>query len=92
MSEILTAIFLITGTLFIFIGAVGILKFPHVLMRAHALSKAMLLGVSCVLLAQIPALETSVEAIKILLAIVFLVLTIPISGHIFAFYCSLEGD
>lgn len=78
-----------TGSVFIFIGALGVLKFPNALMRAHALSKAMLLGVSCVLLAQIPSLETSAEAVKTILAIAFLMLTIPISGHIFAYYYSL---
>lgn len=92
MSDLLAALLLLLGSLFIFIGALGILKFPHALMRAHALSKAMLLGVSSVLLSQIPSLGTSAESIKIVLAIAFLLLTIPISGHIFAYYCSMENS
>ncbi len=90
MSEFITAFFLITGSIFIFIAALGIIKFPTAIMRAHALSKAMLLGVSLILLALIPSLETYAEGIKILLAIAFLFLTIPISGHIFALYSSSE--
>jgi multicomponent Na+:H+ antiporter subunit G len=90
MSEFITAFFLVLGSIFIFIGALGILKFPNALMRAHALSKAMLLGISLVLLALIPSLETYAEVIKVLLAIGFLILTIPIAGHIFALYSSSE--
>jgi monovalent cation/proton antiporter MnhG/PhaG subunit len=90
MSEFITAFFLVLGSLFIFIGALGILKFPSTLMRAHALSKALLLGISLILLSIIPSLETDAEGIKIFLAISFLALTIPIAGHIFALYSSSE--
>ena len=86
MSEI----FLVLGSIFIFIGALGILKLPGALMRAHALSKAMLLGISLILLALVPSLQTNAEIIKVLLAIVFLILTIPIAGHIFALYSSTQ--
>jgi len=88
MSEFVTAFFLVMGSIFVFIGALGVLKFPNALMRAHALSKAMLLGISLVLLALVPTLETYAEVIKVVLAIAFLILTIPIAGHIFALYCS----
>lgn len=86
MSELVTALFLVTGSIFIFIGALGILKFPATLMRAHALSKAMLLGISLVLLSLVPNLGFSAQTLKIILGIVFLILTIPIAGHIFALY------
>ena len=92
MSDIFTALCLILGSIFIFIGALGILKFPTALMRAHALSKAMLLGISLVLLGLLPSLETNAERVKILLAIAFLVITIPIAGHIFALYSASEKE
>lgn len=88
MSEFLTGFLLVVGSAFIFIGALGICKFPSALTRAHSLSKAMLFGISLVLLAMIPSLETFTQVMKILLAIVFLILTIPIAGHIFALYSS----
>lgn len=90
MSEFITTICLVMGSVFIFIGALGILKFPTALMRAHALSKAMLLGISLILLALVPSLETYAEVVKVVLAIAFLILTIPIAGHIFALYSSSE--
>ena len=90
MSEFVTALFLVMGSIFIFIGALGILRFPDALMRVHALSKAMLLGISLVLLALVPSFETYAEVIKVLLAIAFLILTIPIAGHIFVLYSSSE--
>lgn len=88
MSEYLSACFLLMGSLFIFIGAIGLLKFPSAITRAHALSKAMLLGISLIFLALVVTLNSSFEVMKVLLAIAFLVLTIPIAGHIFAFYSS----
>ncbi len=90
MSEWIAAFSLLTGSIFIFIAALGIIKFPSALMRAHALSKAMLLGISLVFLALLPFLHTSVELIEVFFAIFFLILTIPVAGHIFALYSSLH--
>lgn len=91
MSEWITAFFLVMGSLFIFIGALGILKFSYALMRAHALSMAMFLGISLVLLALVPSMETYPKVIKVLLAVTFLILTIPVAGHIFALYSLSES-
>jgi multicomponent Na+:H+ antiporter subunit G len=92
MTEFFVALFLLLGSLFIFIGAIGIIKFPTPLMQAHALSKAMLLGISLVLLALIPTLDSAAEIIKVFLAVVFLMITTPIAGHIFALYAKMSQD
>ncbi len=92
MSELFVSIMLILGSTFIFIGALGILKFSDPLMGAHALSKAMTLGISLVLLALVPSVVTYAEGIKIFLAITFLFLTIPIAGHTFALYLLKAKD
>lgn len=43
-TELLSAVFLITGALFFFAGTVGLLRFPDVYTRLHALAKADNLG------------------------------------------------
>ncbi|MCB1149176.1 MAG: monovalent cation/H(+) antiporter subunit G [Chlamydiia bacterium] len=82
----ISALLLLLGALLIFIGALGVVKFPDALMRAHALSKALTLGIALMLLGLIPFLQSYAEGIKIFLAILFLFATIPIAGHIFALY------
>lgn len=82
MSEF---IFLL-GALFIFIGSLGILVMPDTLTRCHALSKAVTLGITLILIALFFALPESKQAGKTLLAILFQWMTIPLSGHLIALY------
>ncbi len=70
ISEILIAILLLAGSVFILIAAIGILRLPDVLCRAHALTKAMTLGIALLLLGLLFALGGEV-GLKILIAIAF---------------------
>lgn len=86
MSELVTVIFLISGSCFILIAAIGILNMPDVLCRAHALTKALTLGISLMLIALFGKFGTYSSGLKVILAIMFQLFTIPLSGHIFALY------
>ena len=48
MTEILTAILLIAGAIFFLAGTVGLLRFPDVYTRLHALTKADNVGLGLV--------------------------------------------
>ena len=50
MSELFSACFLLGGAVFIFIGSLGVARLPDVLCRAHALSKALTLGIALMLI------------------------------------------
>jgi heme/copper-type cytochrome/quinol oxidase subunit 3 len=50
MSEILTAILVLSGALLILAAAIGVLRLPDVLCRSHAVAKALTLGIFLMLL------------------------------------------
>ncbi len=54
------------GTLFLFAGTVGLLRFPDSLTRLHALTKADNLGLGLVVLGLIPRAETALSALKLI--------------------------
>jgi multicomponent Na+:H+ antiporter subunit G len=85
VNELLGIIFLFCGAFFIFIGSLGVLRFPDTLMRAHALSKALTLGITLMLIGTWVTLYEEIEGMKIFLAILFLFLTIPVAGHLLGF-------
>ena len=78
------AFFMLLGAVFILIGTIGVYRLPDVLCRAHALTKAITLGICSILFAALLHLWSTVEGWKILLVILFQMLTIPISGHLLA--------
>ncbi len=70
------------GFFFMLVAGVGIIKFPDAYCRAHALGKAMTLGIIFLLL----ALGFYVEAVpwwKVFLGICFQLVTIPVASHLF---------
>ncbi len=85
-TQLLQGLILLTGSAFILLSGIGIVKFPDTLCRAHALSKAGTLGISLVLIALFGIIGTLTAGIKILAVICFNFITIPLSGHIFARY------
>ncbi len=92
MIDILTVIILDIGLFFILLGSLGILKLPDSLCRAHALSKALTLGISLMLIALWIHLGDALSGVKIFLTIVFLFFTIPLSGHIFALFAVKNSE
>lgn len=78
------ALFLLTGTFFIVSSSIGIVRFPDVYTRLHAATKAPTLGIISILIATFLFLYLShgIVSGKLLLAIVFIFLTSPVSGHL----------
>ncbi|PKR79070.1 Na+/H+ antiporter subunit G [Halalkalibacillus sediminis] len=83
MIEIIISIFLLLGTFFILSGSIGILRFPDVYTRLHAATKAATLGVAGILIAAFIFLyfENGIISGKLILGIIFVLLTAPVSGH-----------
>lgn len=70
------------GAFFMLVAAIGVARLPDVYCRAHAVGKAMTLGVVLLLL----GLGILVEAVswwKVWLAIAFQFATIPVASHLF---------
>ena len=92
MIDALVSAFLMIGTLFVAVSALGVLRLPDVYSRMHAVTKASTLGMAGVLAAsgiyfgskgQLPVGE--------LFTIWFIFLTNPVGGHMIARSAYLVG-
>src|SRR5690625_705173 len=81
--NIIIIILLLSGTFFIFSSALVIICFPAVYTRLHAATKAPTLGIISILLATFLFLYGSHQLVsgKLLLAILFIMLSSPVGGH-----------
>lgn len=78
----LGTLFLLGGAFFLTVAAIGVLRFPDIYTRAHAVGKATTLGLALALLS-LPFLLPEVSLGMVLIAIVFQFSTLPVAGHLF---------
>ena len=67
MLELVSSILLCIGAFFFFAGTLGLLRFPDVYCRLHALAKADNLGLGCLLLGLALQADSLPAALKLLL-------------------------
>ncbi|MFD2046142.1 monovalent cation/H(+) antiporter subunit G [Ornithinibacillus salinisoli] len=81
--NIIIIISLLLGTFFILSGSIGIARFPDIYIRLHAATKASTLGLAGILIGAFLFLfiEHDIVSGKLLLALVFTLLTAPVSAH-----------
>ncbi|MCP3680140.1 MAG: monovalent cation/H(+) antiporter subunit G [Gammaproteobacteria bacterium] len=82
--ELLSALFIFIGALFTVIAALGILRFPDLLLRMHAATKAGSLGVGLVMFGVMFHFLSLMVTIKAILIILFIFITTPIGAHMLA--------
>ncbi|MPV86510.1 monovalent cation/H(+) antiporter subunit G [Ostreibacterium oceani] len=82
MIEILSAIMVILGVIFVFIGAIGLLRLPDFYIRVSAITKAATAGVACIVIGVAIHADDVGVAFKALIIVVFLLITSPIAAHI----------
>lgn len=70
------------GTALMLLASVGVLRFPDVLIRANASTKAAGLGVACVLAGVAFALPDPGATAKLVVAVVLQFATAPLAGHV----------
>lgn len=74
---------MVVGALLIVLAAIGTMKFPDVYCRAHAVGKAMTLGIMLLLLGY--GLRTpDVSWLKLIFILLFQFTTIPVGSHLFS--------
>ncbi|MFC0522525.1 monovalent cation/H(+) antiporter subunit G [Pontibacillus salicampi] len=81
--HIVIIIFLISGTFFILSSSIGIIRFPDVYTRLHAATKGATLGVAGIMIGAFlfMFIEHGIVSGKLILGIIFVLLTAPVSGH-----------
>ena len=82
MNEIITALFLIFGSLFSFVAALGMLRLPDTVIRMHAATKAGTLGTGLILIGVVFYYAELGITLRALAAITFLLLTAPVAAHL----------
>ncbi len=84
MTDLLAALAMAVGTLFLVLASLGILRLPNFYARIHASTKAATLGLALLLIALALGLRDRPVLTKALLAMVFIAATAPVGAHILA--------
>jgi len=79
--EIAITILIILGSLFMLLGAVGLLRFPDIFMRMHAATKAPSLGATLMLIAFALYFADAITTTKAIVIMLFIFMTTPIASH-----------
>ena len=78
------AILLLLGLLIFLIEMIGVFRFKYVLNRMHAAAMGDTLGIGCCLLGLIVMKGAGFTSLKLLLVIIFLWFSSPVSSHLIA--------
>jgi len=78
------AVALLLGVAFFAVGTLGVLRFPDVFTRLHALTKADNLGLGLVVLALMPSAGSVPSALKLVLVWALVLAASATSGHLIA--------
>ncbi|MFQ3237042.1 MAG: multicomponent Na+:H+ antiporter subunit G [Paraglaciecola sp.] len=81
-----TILMTFTGTFFFVTGTVGLLRFPEVFCRLHALTKADNLGLGLIILGLLPQVDDVASALKLLLIWLLVLLVSATSCHLVALH------
>ncbi len=81
MTDVLPALLMTGGTFLMLAAAVGLLRFPDLYTRMHAVTKAGTLGVGLMLVSAAVAFGDLSVTARALAALLFVFLTAPVSAH-----------
>ena len=84
MTDILTAVIWIAGSLFALLAAIGVLRMPDVFTRMQASTKAATLGLGCLLVGAALQFGDFGSVIRLLSIGAFILLTTPVSALVIA--------
>lgn len=84
LLDFVSAGFLFVGIFFMFLGAVGIVRFPDCYSKMHASSKCTTLGLTGMLLAACLHLGDTIVVSKAIVTVIFTFVAMPIGSHLLA--------
>ena len=82
MIEIISGIVILSGSFFILISAIGLIKMPDLFTRMSATTKASTLGVGLVLIGTALFWQDIGISARAMIIITFLFLTAPVAAHV----------
>lgn len=81
MSDVATALLLVSGASLVAVGGLGLLRLPDLYTRMHASTKPATLGVSLAVAALAVHFGDLGTAARALLVVLFFLLTAPVAAH-----------
>lgn len=84
ISSIFTIVFVSAGIFFLLIGSLGTIRLPDFYSRTHAVSKSDFLGIMLIILGLIIYEGMTLNSLKLLLILAFIMLANPIGAHALA--------
>lgn len=93
MIELLISALIIVGIVFNLFGTVGLIRFPDIYSRMHAVTKSSTLGIICILFGSFIFFiaDHGIISAKLLLGIFFVFLTAPIGAHMISRAAYMTG-
>lgn len=82
MNDLVAAVFMVIGGIFMLLAAIGILRLPDTYMRLQASTKAATLGVSSILLGAAFHFADLGVTVRAVTTVLFLMATAPVAGHL----------
>ena len=82
MIDVLVSVFLFAGASFMFLAALGLVRFPDVLTRMHAAAKAGTLGKSCLAIGFMLYFGDVAFTTRAAMMVAFFVLSAPVGIHL----------
>lgn len=84
VKDILTILFLLLGSFFMFIGSIGVIRLPDFFTRSHATSKSDTLGIMLIIVGLICHEGMVLNSLKLMIIFVFIALANPVGSHALA--------
>jgi len=91
IAVVLTWFFIVAGSLFLIVGGIGILRFPDFYSRIHPAGITDTMGAWLVLVGLMFASASVLVTIKLVMLLLFLAVTSPLSGHALAKAAYMRG-
>jgi multicomponent Na+:H+ antiporter subunit G len=82
--NVIVIVLLATGLFFVLVGAIGFIRLPDVFCRLHVTGVLDTLGAPLIMLATAVYVGFELDALKLVLATIFLAVTSPLVGHLLA--------
>ena len=83
-EAIIAGVLILVGAVFVLIAAIGIVRLPDLYSRMHSSSKAGTVGSGLMMIALAVVADDFATATRAVAALVFFLLTAPISAHLLA--------
>jgi len=91
VAEVLSWIFLVTGSIFVLIGGIGLIRLPDFYTRIHAAGITDTMGAWLILIGLMFSAGWTLISAKLLMLLFFLAATSPLASHALAKAAFLRG-